>query len=107
MAGNQNSLKKLAFLGGALLCALSTASLAGTSAPYYFGDHAGNVQGLYTDTRCNGLPSGCVGFGRYCNMDFYSNSYARKKAKETWQYKGYIGIRQNSGNHPVVCELKK
>lgn len=106
MTEKQKTQKMFVFVCGAFLSLVSTASQADTSAPFYFSDHAGNVQGLYTDTRCNGV-SGCKSFGRFCGTDFYSNSYAIDSANKTWQYKGFIGIRQNSGSYPVVCELKK
>lgn len=107
MAGKQSSLGIAALLAGVVLFATSGASMAGTSAPFYFVDQNGNQQSLYTDTRCNGVRGDCVGFGKYCGTSYYSSSYTLKQAKKDWAYRGYIGIRQNSGKYQVICKLEK
>ena len=107
MTKKRNSLAMTVLLAGAVLGATPMASLAGTSAPFYFVDQNGNEQGLYTDTGCNGVRGDCVGFGEYCGTRFYSSSYTLKQGKKDWAYRGYIGIRQNSGNYPVICKLEK
>lgn len=98
---------KLALLVGAMLCVAPNVGMAGTSAPFYFVDQNGNQQGLYTDENCNGLMGGCVGFGHYCGVGFYSSPYSLEQGRKDWAYRGYIGIRQNSGNFEVVCKLEK
>ncbi len=75
------------------------------AAPYYFQDQNSNPQALYTNPSCDGETDNCTGFGTKCGVDMYYSSYSEQRALEMWKYKGYIKIRQNSGSHPVVCEL--
>lgn len=99
--------KIISLFAGAWVCAAPASSLAGTSAPFYFVEQNGNQQGLYTDTRCNGIQGSCVGSGRYCNTNFYSSTYTLDQGKKNWAYRGYIGIRQISRSFGVVCKLEK
>lgn len=107
MTKKQSSLAIVAVLAGVALFTAPGVSIAGTSAPFYFVDQNGNQQSLYTDTRCNGVRGDCVGFGKYCGNSYYSSSYTLKQGKKDWAYRGYIGIRQNSGKYQVICKLEK
>lgn len=107
MVATKKSLGIVALLAGTMVCVAPAASLAGTSAPFYFVDQNGNQQALYTDENCNGVMGGCVGFGHYCGVGFYSSPYSLEQGRKDWAYRGYIGIRQNSGNYEVVCKLEK
>lgn len=107
MVATKRSRGIVALLAGALVCVAPVASLAGTSAPFYFVDQNGNQQALYTDTNCNGVSGSCVGFGNYCGVGFYSSPYTLEQGRKDWAYRGYIGIRQNSGKYEVVCKLEK
>jgi hypothetical protein len=107
MSRKHNTLRKSSLLVGVVLFAVSVASPSFAKEPYYFVDDNSNTQALYTNASCNGVESSCVGFGDYCGTRFYSSSYSLEQARELWKYKGYINIRQNSGNYEVVCALKK
>ncbi|MGJ8527252.1 hypothetical protein [Maritalea sp.] len=107
MALKQRVVGIVALLAGATLFVAPSTSFAGTSAPFYFVDQNGNEQALYTDEACNGVMGSCVGFGHYCGTGFYSSSYTLEQGRKDWDYRGYIGIRQNSGNYGVVCKLEK
>lgn len=107
MNSKQNTLRKIALLCGAAFLTIASASPGLAKSPYYFVDDNANKRWLYDKPDCNSAEDSCVGFGDYCSIRFYSSRYALGKGKELWKYKGYIYIRQNSGDYHVICSLEK
>ena len=91
----------------ATACLLMAGGAAIAKAPYYFVDSMNNKQYLYTDPSCSYELDECVGFATACGTNFYSRPYSLEQGKDQLRYTGIVTIRENSGNVPIYCNIKK